>query len=450
MRRSGYLLLAVCTACAVQGRRWISAAGQLTGHRERMPVSSATTAGSHRLLLNQRTKDLGPRVALIMSENFESSGREFSTTEPPPQNGSSGHRKKVGVMVLNLGGPETLDDVRPFLYNLFADPEILRIPVPFLQKPLAALISAARANKAKEGYRKIGGGSPQLKITQEQAKLIECSLRHRGFDAKTYVAMRYAPPFTSAAVKAMKADRIDEVVVLPLYPQFSISTSGSSFRELQRQRLTDPSFGSLPIRCIRSYFNSTGYIEAMAELISREIRACPDPSSAHVFFSAHGVPKKYVEEDGDPYQVEIEASVDLIMKRLAVDLGYQNPYTLAYQSRVGPLEWLKPYTEEALRELGSTGLKDLVVVPISFVGEHIETLEEIDMEYRKVASDAGITNFRRVPTLGTSSHFIDAVANLIEQSLEGPEVPPDQAAVLQGFSGFGGPKSLSSYLRSWR
>jgi protoporphyrin/coproporphyrin ferrochelatase len=140
----------------------------------------------------------------------------------------------------------------------------------------------------------------------------------------------------------------------------------------------------------------------MAELIAREIQACPDPATAHVFFSAHGVPKSYVEEAGDPYQREIEDCSRLIMERLERDLGHANPHTLAYQSRVGPVEWLRPYTDDALQELGHQGVKDLVVVPISFVSEHIETLEEIDIEYREIATEAGITNFRRVPALDTT------------------------------------------------
>jgi ferrochelatase len=242
--------------------------------------------------------------------------------------------------------------------------------------------------------------------------------------------MRYWHPFTESAVADIKADGIDEVVVLPLYPHFSISTSGSSFRELQRLRQADPSFSKLPIRCIRSYYNDPGYIGAMAELIAREIQACPQADQAHVFFSAHGVPKSYVEEAGDPYQQEIEGCAQLIMDKLQEQLGHANPFTLAYQSRVGPVEWLKPYTDDALHELGEAGVKDLVVVPISFVSEHIETLEEIDIEYREIATEAGITNFRRVPALDTTPSFINGLADLVQHALEGPEVNLDQAAAL--------------------
>ena len=337
---------------------------------------------------------------------------------------------KVGVVLLNLGGPERIQDVGPFLYNLFADPEIIRLPNPALQKPLAWLISSLRAGKSQAAYRSIGGGSPLRRITEQQARELQSTLRQRGIEATSYVAMRYWHPFTESAVADIKADGIDEVVVLPLYPHFSISTSGSSFRELQRLRQGDPSFSKLPIRCIRSYYNDTGYIGSMAELIGKEIQACPNPPDAHVFFSAHGVPKSYVEEAGDPYQKEIETCAQLIMDKLAADLGHTNPFTLAYQSRVGPVEWLKPYTDDALNELGESGVKDLVVVPISFVSEHIETLEEIDIEYREIATEAGITNFRRVPALDTTPSFINGLANLVQHALEGPEVNLDQAAAL--------------------
>jgi ferrochelatase len=337
---------------------------------------------------------------------------------------------RVGVLLLNLGGPERIQDVGPFLYNLFADPEIIRLPVPALQKPLAWLISTLRSGKSQAAYRSIGGGSPLRRITEQQARELQSTLRQRGVEATSYVAMRYWHPFTESAVADIKADGIDEVVVLPLYPQFSISTSGSSFRELQRLRQADPAFSRLPIRCIRSWYDHPGYIAAMAGLIARQIGAASDPMAAHVFFSAHGVPKSYVEEAGDPYQQEIEACTRLIMQRLEQDLGYINPHTLAYQSRVGPVEWLKPYTEDALEALGQAGVRDLVVVPISFVSEHIETLEEIDIEYREIASHAGVANFLRVPALDTDPTFIAGLADLVQRAMAGPEVNLDQAAQL--------------------
>ena len=337
---------------------------------------------------------------------------------------------RVGVLLLNLGGPERIQDVKPFLYNLFSDPEIIRLPLAAMQKPFAWLISSLRSGKSQQAYRSIGGGSPLRRITKQQAQELQTSLRQKGVDATSYVAMRYWHPFTESAVADLKADGIDQVVVLPLYPHFSISTSGSSFRELQRLRNTDPAFSRLPIRCIRSWYDHPGYIQALANLIAREIQACEEPATAHIFFSAHGVPKSYVEDAGDPYQLEIVACSKLILEQLRQQLGHSNPFTLAYQSRVGPVEWLKPYTEDALQELGEQGVKDLVVVPISFVSEHIETLEEIDIDYRELATAAGVKNFRRVPALDTDPAFIAALTDLVEQAMAETVINLDQAAQL--------------------
>ena len=337
---------------------------------------------------------------------------------------------RVGILLMNLGGPERIQDVGPFLYNLFSDPEIIRLPISSLQKPLAWWISTLRSKRSEKAYRSIGGGSPLRRITEQQARELQSVLRQRGIDATTYVAMRYWHPFTESAVAHIKADGINQVVVLPLYPHFSISTSGSSFRELSRLRDSDEAFKKLPLRCIRSWYDHPGYIQSMAELIAAQISLCEIPADAHVFFSAHGVPKVYVEESGDPYQDEIEACSGLIMNELQKVLGYSNPSSLSYQSRVGPEEWLQPYTEDILEKLGKERTRELVVVPISFVSEHIETLQEIDIEYRQLAKDFGVVNFKRVPALDTYPLFIEGLADLVADSLEGPEISLDDVASL--------------------
>lgn len=323
---------------------------------------------------------------------------------------------RVGVLLLNLGGPERLEDVRPFLFNLFSDPEIIRLPVPWLQQPLAWLISSSRAKKSQENYKKIGGGSPLRRITEEQAQALQAQLQQQGHDATVYIGMRYWHPFTEDAIAQIKRDRIDQLVILPLYPQYSISTSGSSFRLLQQIWDSDPALHAIRYTVIPSWYKSPGYLQAMAQLIAQELDRFPNPDQAHVFFSAHGVPVSYVEEAGDPYQAEIEDCTRLIMQTL----NRPNAYTLAYQSRVGPVEWLKPYTDDALKELAEQGVKDLVVVPISFVSEHIETLEEIDIEYRELAEEAGIEHFYRVPALNTNPTFIADLTNLVVSSLQAP------------------------------
>jgi protoporphyrin/coproporphyrin ferrochelatase len=323
---------------------------------------------------------------------------------------------RVGVLLLNLGGPEKPEDVRPFLFNLFSDPEIIRLPFPWLQKPLAWMISTSRHKKSQENYKQIGGGSPLRRITEEQAQALETQLRQRGCDATTYIGMRYWYPFTEEAIARVKRDQVQELVILPLYPQFSISTSGSSFRLLDQIWQKDADLAQIDYTIIASWYNRPGYLKAMADLIAHELDQFPNPHQVHVFFSAHGVPVSYVEEAGDPYQREIEACTELIMQTL----NRPNPHTLAYQSRVGPVEWLKPYTDDALRELAAQDVKDIVVVPISFVSEHIETLEEIDIEYREVAEEAGIENFHRVPALNTDPTFIAELATMVTDALNAP------------------------------
>ncbi|TYQ31515.1 ferrochelatase [Pseudanabaena sp. UWO310] len=320
---------------------------------------------------------------------------------------------RLGVLLLNLGGPDKLEDVRPFLYNLFSDPEIIRLPSPLLQAPLAWLISTLRAKKSQENYKKIGGGSPLRRITEAQGQALRSQLQQNGLDVNVYIGMRYWHPFTEEAIAQIKRDNIEELVVLPLYPQFSISTTGSSFRLLDRIWKVDPDLQKIKYTVVPSWYDNSGYLQAMANLIATELDRVKNPSAAHIFFSAHGVPVSYIEEAGDPYQKEIEACAALIMQKL----NRSNPYTLAYQSRVGPVEWLQPYTDVAIEELAQQGVKELVVVPISFVSEHIETLEEIDMEYREIAEHAGIETFARVPAPDTDPTFIQALADVVVKAL---------------------------------
>jgi ferrochelatase len=323
---------------------------------------------------------------------------------------------RAGVLLLNLGGPDELKDVRQFLFNLFSDPEIIRLPFPWLQKPLAWFIASRRVKTSQANYKQIGGGSPLRRITEEQAHALEAKLNEWGREATVYIGMRYWHPFTEEALARIKRDRPDNLVILPLYPQFSISTSGSSFRLLEKIWQEDPDLQKLNYTVIPSWYKNPQYLKAMADLIARELANFPNPDQVHVFFSAHGVPLSYVTEGGDPYQEEIEDCTRQIM----ATLNRPNPHTLAYQSRVGPVEWLKPYTEDALTELGAQGVKDLVVVPISFVSEHIETLQEIDIEYREIAEEAGIENFQRVPALNTHPLFIESLAELVTESLDNP------------------------------
>ncbi len=334
---------------------------------------------------------------------------------------------RVGVLLLNLGGPDKLDDVGPFLFNLFSDPEIIRLPFPWLQKPLAWFISSRRVKKSQENYKQIGGGSPLRRITEAQGEALREQLRALGQEASIYVGMRYWHPYTEEAIAKIIEDEIERLVILPLYPQFSISTSGSSFRLLEKLWKENSKLQCIDYTVIPSWHKQHGYLQAMTELIAQELNQLPNPDEAHLFFSAHGVPKSYVEEAGDPYEQEIEECTYLIMQTL----NRPNYYTLAYQSRVGPVEWLQPYTEDAIKELGSKGVKDLVVVPISFVSEHIETLQEIDIEYRELAEESGIHNFRRVAAPNTHPVFIKALADLVLDALKSPSLKLSQVTKMK-------------------
>ncbi|XP_071730358.1 ferrochelatase-2, chloroplastic-like [Rutidosis leptorrhynchoides] len=326
--------------------------------------------------------------------------------------------EKIGVLLLNLGGPETLHDVQPFLYNLFADPDIIRLPrlFRFLQRPLAQLISTLRAPKSKEGYASIGGGSPLRKITDEQADALRMALESKNVPANVYVAMRYWHPFTEEAVNQIRRDKITKLVVLPLYPQFSISTTGSSIRVLQNLFRDDKVLSRLPVAIIQSWYQREGYVKSMADLVEKELQSFTSPEEVMIFFSAHGVPETYVKDAGDPYKDQMEECIYLIMQELKAR-GIDNDHKLAYQSRVGPVQWLKPYTDEVLVDLGKQGVKSLLAIPVSFVSEHIETLEEIDMEYKELALESGIENWGRVPALGCTSSFIADLADAVIEAL---------------------------------
>jgi len=340
---------------------------------------------------------------------------------------------------LNLGGPETSEDVEGFLYNLFADPDIIRLPplLAPLQSLIALGISKRRAPKSKEAYNSIGGGSPILKYSRQQRDLICQMLKQQyGLEVKGYIGMRYWHPFTKEALDEIRKDNITELVILPLYPQFSISTSGSSLRALQEEFAKhEDIFGPSKIRhtVVASWYDRPGYIASMSNLINEQLESFSTEElrigngKRHVLFSAHGVPRSYIEA-GDPYQKQIEDCVAQISAKLpSQEQGVE--VHLSYQSRVGPIEWLRPYTDDVIQELGSDGVKNLVVVPVSFVSEHVETLEEIDIEYRELAEEHGIQNWRRVPALNTDSLFIEDMANLIIDALSEPSQTITEAII---------------------
>ncbi len=319
-------------------------------------------------------------------------------------------KDRIGILLFNLGGPEKLDDVRPFLYNLFSDPDIIRLPVKAMQKPLAWLISTQRFKKSSGYYRQIGGGSPLRRITDEQARALEAELASRGIEARAYVGMRYWNPFTEEAIEQIRRDRVNRLIVLPLYPQFSLSTTGSSLNRMKS--ILEETEHDIPrISIIRNWHENPEYLEALALTVREELANFPDDREAavNIVFSAHSVPVSYIKE-GDPYLDQTRETVELVMDRI----GREHPYTLSFQSKVGPVKWLEPSTDQTLRRLASEGVSRVLLVPVSFVSEHIETLYELDILYRGVAEEVGLTHYRRAPALNCRPDFISALADLVE------------------------------------
>ncbi len=321
---------------------------------------------------------------------------------------------KLGVLLFNLGGPETQDDVRPFLFNLFSDPEIVRIPIRALQKPLAWVISTSRAKKSKANYQLIGGGSPLRRITDQQAEALREELSRRGVTANVYVGMRYWHPFTEAALDEIERDGITDLIALPLYPQFSVSTTGSSTKDFIALLDRRGGLRNIRRRYITRWHTHESYIAALAEQIKEQIEQFPDPDPrrVHLLFSAHSVPQSYIE-NGDPYLRHTEETLRLVSEKL----GNQSQSHLSFQSKVGPVKWLEPSTDMKLREMKAAGVEQVLAIPISFVSEHIETLYELDILYKDLAEELGFKAYRRVPAFNTDPRFIKALGDLVISKL---------------------------------
>jgi len=311
---------------------------------------------------------------------------------------------KVAVILFNLGGPDKLDNVEPFLFNLFNDPAILNLPS-LIRYPLAKLISKKRAPIAKDIYKEIGGSSPILKLTQEQAYSLEKSLNNnqKEFNYKVFITMRCWHPRASDTVKTVKDFNPSEIILLPLYPQYSATTSGSSISEWKEMaKKNNLNINTSTICC---YPEDEKFIKAHTELIRKKIKGI---NNFKLIFSAHGLPEKNIK-NGDPYQWQVEQCVKKIMEEIN-DISID--YILSYQSRVGPLKWIGPSTEDVIVENSKKG-KHLVIVPIAFVSEHSETLVELDIEYEKLARKNGCKNYTRIDALGVNENFIQSLSDLI-------------------------------------
>lgn len=311
--------------------------------------------------------------------------------------------EKTAVLLLQMGGPDSLDAVEPFLYNLFSDRDIIKIGPAFLQPFIARMIVKRRAPKSAANYRDIGGKSPLRELTEQQARGLEKVL---GDSYRCFVAMRYWKPFTDEALAAIRTEGIERIIALSLYPHYSRATSGSSFNELDRR--LSAAKPRPEVSYIRQFFDHPLYIQALAENIEQGLAGFPDRSKVQLFFSAHSLPQSFIA-DGDPYLDQIQSTVRLVMQRFGGVAHH-----LAFQSRAGPVKWLEPSTGDKLKELAAQGHRDVLMVPLSFVSDHIETLHEIDIEYRTEAHHLGITDFRRMESLNSSPTFIACLADLVQ------------------------------------
>jgi ferrochelatase len=321
---------------------------------------------------------------------------------------------ETAVVLANLGGPDSPEAVEPFLYNIFSDPDVLQLPLGFFwQKAFARWLSRARAAESRANYARIGGRSPIVPLTEAQARLLQGRL---GPSFRTYVAMRASRPTTEQAVDALLADGAARIVFLPLYPHRSRTTTISSLRALQRALRARGA--ALPVHEVCCWPTEPGFVEAWVERLHAALDAIPEAerASTHVLFSAHGLPQSVVAA-GDPYQAQVEATVREVMARL----GRPNPHSLAFQSRATRAKWLEPSTRDELRRLAKAGVKDVAVVPIAFVTEHLETLYELDMLLRDEALAAGIEGYHRVEALNDSPKLVDALAVLVRRALEAPD-----------------------------
>ncbi len=320
--------------------------------------------------------------------------------------------EKTAVLLLQMGGPDSIDAVEPFLRNLFSDRDIIRIGPAFLQPLIARFIAGRRAPKVERYYEQIGGKSPIRELTESQAAAREEKL---GDGYRCFVAMRYWRPTTVEALAAIRKEGITRIVALSLYPHYSRATTGSSVNELKR--VLEQSGSRFDVSYIDRFYDHPLYVQALAERIKEGLAGFHPLADAEIVFSAHSLPQSFIDQ-GDPYLAHIEETVRLVMECFA-----DTPYHLAFQSRAGPVKWLEPSTEEMLKHLATHGCKNLLMVPLSFVSDHIETLYEIDIQYSKEAWEQGIANFRRSPSLNSAPLFIDCLADLVRKAGAGIREP---------------------------
>jgi protoporphyrin/coproporphyrin ferrochelatase len=315
----------------------------------------------------------------------------------------------TALVLLNMGGPDSLEAVEPFLYNLFCDRDLIRLPLgALLQRPFARLISRRRAPMVRQNYAAIGGRSPLLDWTRRQAKGVAGELGPR---FRPYVAMRYWSPTADEVVRQLALDGIERAVVLSMYPHYTGATTGSSVKDFRRA--ASAAHPRLTLQVIEHWYDWPGYLDALAARVQEGLAALPaDARKTHVLFSAHSLPQSYIDR-GDPYLEHVMATVQGTMERVG-----KVPWRVGFQSRSGPVKWMEPETSALLTQLAAEGCEAVLMVPVSFVSDHIETLHEIDIEYREHAHQQGIPHFARAPSLNDGPDFIAALADLVRHHIE--------------------------------
>jgi len=318
------------------------------------------------------------------------------------------------ILLLNLGGPETLNEVKPFLYRLFEDPEIIRIKFSPLRKLVAWLISTTREKKSQALYKQIGGGSPIRQYTDSQAARVEKLLTEQGRPAYVKTAFTCSPPLVEDVVKNLKEVGVKKVLSFPMFPQYSYTTTRGSLNRVKSA--VSKTMPEAQLVEIRSWAKHPLFLKAHAELVDNTLKEFSDPKSGSttLLFSAHSIPEKLVTKEGDPYKDQIEDTC----RGIVAETGWKGDWELAWQSKLGPVQWLGPSTADVIKKLGKAGVKQVLIVPVAFVSDHIETLCEIDIEFARLAQESGIREFKKTPGLNTHPTFIQALVEIAKSKTE--------------------------------
>jgi len=357
--------------------------------------------------------------------------------------------EKLGVILLNVGSPNCLEDVKPFLNNIFSDSDFVRLPscARGFQGQIANFLSGIHSADTTKSFSNLGGSSPLLRLSQDQAASLAKALEAKGHvDAKVYVGMRYWHPFIEETLKQVKADGVTKLVVLPMFPQYSISTTGSVLHSIKDQLSSDSDLKQLPTAVVSRFSTRPAFVKSTADMIEAEIKKFNDLDSTHILFAAQGIPTSYVQNWSDPYPREVVQSVNLVVEELK-KRGITNPHAVSYNGVTGPIQYLNPSTQDTIRKLRNDGAFGILAVPISFVTENVNTMNELDGEYREIAEHATVQEWFRTPALGTYAPFIEDLADAVIEAAASAGSVSD--IKLEGAQDVSMGQLVNSSLKSW-